>query len=292
MNDTMTASMNPGDKIGIVCCSNGWEKRKEAKVRRLEEILLGMGLTPVLSPYIFEREDVESGSAMERAAVLMGFYRDDSIKAIFDISGGDIANGILPYLDYETIAASGKRFWGYSDLTTIINAVYAKTGKASVLYQVCNLLYDHGARQQADFKNAVFGRGEELFQFPFEFYQGEEMKGVIVGGNTRCFLKLAGTAYFPDLTDKILLLEALGGAVPQILTYFSQLQQLGAFEKARGILLGTFTQMEEEKCEPDVWTLLQRFISPELPVAKTAFVGHGTDSKAVLVGSMGDFCRG
>lgn len=281
--------IKPGDKIGIVCCSNGWERRKEAKFRRLQEILLGMHLVPVISPYIFERGSAESGSAVERAQALMDFYRDDSVKGIFDISGGDIANGILPYLDYEAITACDKKFWGYSDLTTVINAIYTKTGKPSALYQICNLIYDHAEEQQENFKNAVFGNSEELFQFPYAFLQGNAMEGVVVGGNVRCFLKLAGTAYFPALTEKILLLESFGGTVPQMLTYFSQLQQLGAFAQVRGILLGTFTQMEQEKCKPDVWTLLKRFITPELPVAKTSFVGHGTDSRAVLVGKYREF---
>lgn len=285
----MGIKLNPGDKIGIVCCSNGWEKRKQPKVRRLQEVLLGLGLVPVFSPYLFERVSVESGDCTERAQALMDFYRDASIKAVFDISGGDIANGVLPYLNYEVIADSGKQFWGYSDLTTVINAIYTKTGNPSVLYQICNLLYEHGERQQADFRNAVFGKEDTLFRFPCEFYQGREMEGIVVGGNVRCFLKLAGTAYFPDLSDKVLLLESLGGTVPQMLTYFGQLHQLGAFEQVRGILLGTFTQMEREKCSPDVWTLLRRFVGSELPVAKTAFVGHGTDSKAVCVGEYRKF---
>lgn len=285
----MKTEIKSGDKVGVVCCSNGWEKRKETKLRRLEEVLLGMRLVPVFSPYLFERGNVESGTAMERAQALMDFYRDDTIRGIFDISGGDIANGILPYLDFETIAAGNKLFWGYSDLTTVINAIYTKTGKPSVLYQICNLMYDHAEEQRENFINAVFGNNETLFQFPCEFLQGRAMEGVIVGGNVRCFLKLAGTAYFPELTDKILLLESLGGTVPQMLTYFSQLQQLGAFEQVHGILLGTFTQMEQERCQPDVWTLLKRYVAPELPVAKTAFIGHGTDSRAALVGEYGKF---
>lgn len=285
----MEMRMKPGDKIGIVCCSNGWEKRKETKFRRLQEILLGMHLVPVISPYIFERGSVESGGAIERAQALMDFYRDDTVKGIFDISGGDIANGILPYLDYEAIAVCDKKFWGYSDLTTVINAIYAKTGKPSALYQICNFMYDHAEEQQENFKNAVFENNETLFRFPYAFLQGTAMKGVVVGGNVRCFLKLAGTPYFPEQTDKILLLESLGGTAPQMLTYFSQLQQLGAFKQVRGILLGTFTQMEQEKCMPDVWTLLKKFVDPGLPVAKTAFVGHGTDSRAVLVGEYREF---
>lgn len=39
----------------------------------------------------------------------------------------------LPYLDFSVIAASGKRFWGYSDLTTIVNAVTTATGNESML---------------------------------------------------------------------------------------------------------------------------------------------------------------
>ena len=289
MRYAVTADMEPGDKIGIVCCSNAWKKKEENKLFQLEEIIRGLGLVPVRSPYIFERESVESGSDMERAQALMGFYRDDSVKGIFDISGGDISNGILPYLDYGTIAACDKKFWGYSDLSAVINAIYAKTGKASVLYQISNFLYEHGTQQQEDFRVAVLGGGDALFRFPVTFYQGEAMEGVVVGGNVRCFLKLAGTAYFPELTDKILLLESLGGTVAHMLTYFSQLKQLGAFEQVKGILLGTFTQMEKEKCRPDVWTLLRRFVDPALPVGRTAFVGHGTDSRAVLVGSYRSF---
>ena len=52
----MEIRMKPGDKIGIVCCSNGWEKRKETKIRRLESVLLGMHFVPVFSPYILNGE--------------------------------------------------------------------------------------------------------------------------------------------------------------------------------------------------------------------------------------------
>ena len=62
------------------------------------------------------------------------------------------------------------------------------------------------------------------------------MKGIVVGGNIRCFLKLAGTRYFPALDNKVLLLEAHGGEVPQMTTYLSQLKQIGAFENANGII--------------------------------------------------------
>lgn len=273
-----------GDKIGIVCCSNGQKRNYMEQIRCLESTLLAMGVQPCFSDYIYEKENVYSGTARERAQALMRFYMDDDIKGIFDISGGDIANGILPWLDYDIIAHSSKLFWGYSDLTTVINAIYAKTGRASVLYQIRNLIYENRDKQIADFQNTVMDGREDLFHIDCQFIQQEEMHGIVVGGNIRCFLKLAGTEFMPDLTDKILLLESYGGTVPAVETYLQQLKQLGAFEKAAGILLGTFTQMEAEKCNPTVETLVKEIAGNELPVAVTGNIGHGTDSKGILIG--------
>lgn len=273
-----------GDKIGIVCCSNGQKQSYLGKIKYLEDTLRHMGLQPVFSDYIYEKEGAFSGTARERARALMKFHKDDEIKGIFDISGGDVANGVLPYLDYEIIANSPKLFWGYSDLTTVINAIYAKTGKASILYQIRNLIYDHREQQIADFRNTMLEHGNDLFRFDYDFVQQREMQGTLVGGNIRCFLKLAGTEFMPDLEDKILLLESNSGTVPQMETYLCQLQQLDAFDKVAGILLGTFTQMEAEHCTPTMVELVQKMVSEELPIAVTKEIGHGTDSKGILIG--------
>lgn len=273
-----------GDKIGIVCCSNGQKVTYKDKLQRLEETLKDMGLQPVFSDYIYEKEGPFSGTAKERAEALMDFYRDEEIKGIFDISGGDLANGVLPYLDYEVIAGSTKLFWGYSDLTTLINAIYHKTGRPSVLYQIRNLIYDHKERQIADFKNTVLEKGTDLFRPEYKFIQKNGMQGIPVGGNIRCFLKLAGTEYMPDLKGKILLLEGLSGTVDKMETYLCQLQQLDAFEKVTGILLGTFTEMEKEQYVPTIETLVKAKAGKDLPIAVTKEIGHGTDSKGIVIG--------
>lgn len=277
--------LNYGDKIGIVCCSNGQKHYYAEKLKCLEATLLDIGLQPVFSNYIYEKTDIFSGTAKERAEALMEFYKDDSIKGIFDISGGDVANGVLSYLDYDVIANSSKMFWGYSDLTTVLNAIYTKTGKASVLYQIRNLLYDCKEVQITDFRNTVLQSEADLFQWEYEFIQQREMHGVAVGGNIRCFLKLAGTEYMPDLNGKILLLESYSGTVAKMETYLCQLQQLGAFEKVAGILLGTFTEMESDKCVPGIAELVKRIAGKELPIAVTRKIGHGTDSKGIVIGT-------
>ena len=110
------------------------------------------------------------------------------------------------------------------------------------------------------------------------------MEGIVVGGNIRCLLKLAGTPYWPDMREKLLLLESFGGKLPQMVTYLSQLNQMGVFKKVNGILLGTFTKMEEDNCQPDMAQLVLEFAEKKTPVAKSPLIGHGTDSKAIRIG--------
>ena len=276
--------MKKGDRVGIICCSNGQKNSYREKIGILCNTLEEMGLTTVFSDYIYEKEDVFGGTAKERAEALMNFYRDEAVKTIFDISGGDIANGILPYLDFDIINKSDKQFWGYSDLTTIVNSIYKKTEKTSVLYQIRNLIYADKERQTVNFEKAMFSDSEELFQLNYEFVQGEKMQGIVVGGNIRCFLKLAGTEYMPDLTGKILLLESFSGTAAKMETYLAQLKQIGAFDKVAGILLGTFTEMEETECKPDILTLLKEYVGKDMPIAVTKEIGHGVDSKAIVIG--------
>ena len=155
-------------KIALVACSNGLEVRKKGSVEELCAYLEGLGFTPCVSPCLYEKDpvfcSVFSGTAEERAEALMSFYRDPEVQAILDLSGGDLANELLPYLDYEVIGKSQAEFWGYSDLTTILNAIYAKTGRSSVLYQARNLVSDGGLFRRPAFENTILQKQSDLFQ--------------------------------------------------------------------------------------------------------------------------------
>ncbi len=287
-NRKQVDQMNQGDKVGIVCCSNGRPHTQTGveKTDRLECVLREMGLIPVFSDYIYEKEDGSpfSGSGKERADGLMRFYQDPQIAAIFDISGGDIANEILPYLDFAGIEKSGKQFWGYSDLTAVINAVYAKTGKSSVLYQVRNLIGTDAKNQIRRFSDTVLGGGKSLYLSGCNFLQKERMQGIVVGGNIRCLLKLAGTPFWPDMREKILLLEGFHGGVAQLTAYFAQLQQMGVFAQINGLLLGTFTELEQKGYALFAAELAKQFAGADIPVARTGEIGHGADAKAIVIG--------
>lgn len=273
-----------GDRVGLSCCSNGLLEADKGSLELLKERLALIGLEAVESPFLYRGVTAFSGTGTQRAHALMDFYRDETVKAVFDVSGGDMANEVLTDLDFEMISASDKIFFGYSDLTTVINAIYTKTGKKSGLYQLRNLTGPCWQEQFSQFRETLMEGGSMLNNFSFHFLRGTRMEGTVLGGNIRCLLKLAGTQYWPDFTGKLLFLECNGGEVPQIVAYLNQLSQSGVFCQISGILLGTFSRMESRGLHPTVEEQLLRMIRPELPVAKTFQIGHGSDSRCLMIG--------
>lgn len=279
------ARLRSGEKIGLICLSNGLSIQMEDDINKLCMALERMGLQPICSPYLYRKESVFSAEAKQRASVLMDFYEADDVRAIFDISGGDIANEVLVYLDYEVIKEKNKPFFGYSDLTTVVNALYTKTKRENYLYQIRNLVGSYSEIQEQLVTDSLLKDKQDLFDFSYSFIQGDKLEGVVVGGNIRCFLKLAGTEFMPDFTNKVLFLESRSGGVAQMVTFLNQYKQMGVLDKISGLILGTFTQMEEEELSPTIEELVIRVIGErKVPIVKTSEIGHGQNSKAIIIG--------
>ena len=270
------------DKIALVVCSNGKNIEDKARLKNLEDILVEIGLVPIFTKYIYRDKFGYGAKAQVRAEELMSFYKNKEIKAIFDISGGDIANEILEYLDYDVIKENYKLFFGYSDLTTVLNVMKSQTNGVNYLYQILNIIENE--KIQIGFENTFLKKKNTLFDINWEFSQGEKIEGEVVGGNIRCFLKLAGTEYFPKVENKVLFIEGLGTSMEGLLTHLSQLKQLGVFDKISGLLIGTFTKIEKEFSVEKLFELIRDYIPSSLPVVKTQEVGHANNSKALKIG--------
>ncbi|MGX7111905.1 S66 family peptidase [Gemella cuniculi] len=274
--------LNKNDKIAIVVCSNGKKIEDKNKLKKLERVLKNMDLIPVFSQYIYEDFFGRSTSAKVRSNELIKFFEDKNIKAIFDISGGDIANEILEFLDYKIIKENNKPFFGYSDVSVILNAITTKTENKTYLYQILNIIESEEIREK--FQKSLLENKEDLFYCSYKFLQGETLEGKIVGGNIRCFLKLAGTQYFPNLDNKVLFIEGLGTTIQGLITHLAQLKQLGAFENISGLLIGTFTKIEREYSLSDIENIIKDFVPKNIPIAKTQDIGHSKNSQVLIIG--------
>ncbi len=273
------------DTIGLISCSNGLNENLKNKIDELVTLLTSLNINVSVSTALYRNLDGSTLNSEYRAKELMKFYRDNNIKAIFDLSGGDLCNEILDYLDYEYILNSNKPFIGYSDLSVLLNALYTKTNLINFNYQLRNLIRESSNMQKEYFINLFLKEEDMIASLNYNFIKGDYMEGVIIGGNIRCFLKLAGTNYMPSFEDKILFLEALSGDINKISTFIAQYKQIGAFSNIKGLILGTFTELEKTYTDLEITNyFLENLKEYDFSIIKTSELGHNPNSKAIPIG--------
>ena len=278
--------LNKGDKIGVISCSNGLSIKNKNIIEELKLNLKSLDIEMVEGDTLYAKEyNLFSGTGEEKARALEKLFLDKDIKMIFDISGGDLANEVLDFLDFNLIKENPKPFFGYSDLTVLLNAIYSQCHIATYNYQLRNLVGKFKEEQMQNFKASFIEGEEDIFNLDYKWINGSHLEGIVVGGNIRCLLKLAGTKYMPDFKDKILFLESFSGNSAKMVTYITQYKNLGVFNEVKGIILGEFTEMERENLKPDIVEILKRVIGEiNIPILKTRDLGHGADAKCIPIG--------
>ena len=278
--------LNKGDKIGIISCSTGLSIRNKNIIDELKLNLKSLYIDMVEGDTLYAKEyNLFSGTGEEKARALEKLFLDKDIKMIFDISGGDLANEVLDFLDFNLIKENPKPFFGYSDLTVLLNAIYSQCDITTYNYQLRNLVGKFKEEQMQNFKASFIEGKENIFNLDYKWINGSHLEGIVVGGNIRCLLKLAGTKYMPDFKDKILFLESFSGNSAKMVTYITQYKNLGVFNEVKGIILGEFTEMERENLKPDIVEILKRVIGEiNIPILKTRDLGHGADAKCIPIG--------
>lgn len=298
-------------RIALVANSNGLRLGGQQRLARLVDYLRGAGVEPVLSEALTaDGNDMPVGHGQyrpynpahaapdaERARILERFYADPSIDAIFDVSGGDLANGVLSHLDFDIVRAHDKPFVGYSDLSTLVNAIHVETGRVTYWWQILGLAAEDSGDARSRFErtleaglDTVDDRGT-LFELDVRFARGEAMAGELAGGNLRCFLKLAGTRWWPSLEGKILALESLGTDAPGAYSYLTQLRHMGAFQQVSGVLLGQHTKITKMNGPDAIEQMLEDVLDADVPVARTESFGHSDDSRALRIGAHYEFAQ-
>lgn len=277
--------LKSGDKIGLISCSDGVRREDSIEIENLIAILKGFGLEIRLAKTIYRNNTSFSGDSAERAKELMKMFDDNEIKAIFDLSGGDSANQVLDYLDFDKIKNNDKIFFGMSDLSVVLNSIYKKSRIKACHFYIRNLVNTKNKKLADDFYNTMFNNKDDLFDINYNFIRGNSMHGIVIGGNIRCFLKLMGTDYLPEPSNKILLLESMGGNETRIASLLAQLKQSGYLNNINGIILGNFRYMQDNNIKPTVQELVLEITNDKIiPIIKTDDIGHRSEAKAILIG--------
>lgn len=290
-------------------------RRFDRACRNLE----ALGYQVTLGRHARAQSHFMAGSPRERADDLVDAWFDPSVDVVLSSIGGTCTHQVLEYLPFERMAAQPKVLVGYSDTTTLMLALYARTGLVS--FHGPALMPQFGehdglhAASRESFERSI-GRREWSGELPELGVLIEEhlrweteddrprqavrrstrrclreghASGRIVVANMGCLLLLAGTPYFPDLENAILVIEDDETESPETIDrYLTHMRHLGVWERVRGLVVGRFpssVSLSDEMLDE----MLERATSGrDIPIMTGFEVGHVDPILTVPIGVMGE----
>jgi muramoyltetrapeptide carboxypeptidase LdcA involved in peptidoglycan recycling len=280
----------PASSLGIISQAN----RKIANQRFLE-----MGLSVTFGKHVEEIDLFDSSSIESRIKDLHDAFCNPNVKAILAVIGGFNSNQLLKYIDWEIIRNNPKIFCGFSDITALNNAIFAKTGLVTYsgpAYATFGEKLGFDYTLEA-FKKCLFSEepleikpsliwSDDAYYLDQEnrtFIQNEgyliintgKARGTILGANLCTFNLLQGTEFFPNLAGSVLFLE--DDDVSTDVEFDRNLQSLlhlPEFAGVAGLVLGRFqkaTKMTNEKLIKIIKTKKEL---NNLPVIANVDFGH------------------
>jgi len=183
------------------------------------------------------------GTDAGRLDQLRAAVADPDVQVIMALRGGYGTSRLLPQIDFEAIAASGKLVVGYSDITAIHMGLMARTGALS--YAGPMIAGDFGAPEPVqftldDFWHCLAGPTHVIR----ERVSGNpvlEEGGTVWGGNLAMVVSLLGTPWFPRIDGGILYLEDIAEHPYRVERMLLQLDHAGVLARQRAIVLGDFS---------------------------------------------------
>lgn len=297
LKSIIPSALKAGDTIGLVCPA--YPLLAEMDLQIAQETLQALGFKVKVGKHVGDRYGYLAGSDKDRANDLHEMFKDKSVNGILAIHGGWGCARVLPHLDFELIKNNPKVLIGYSDITALLNAIYAKTGLVTFHGPVASSTWN--AFTVEHFKQLLINSENPTLQNPskvgdnlvqtqnrIQTLTPGKAKGVLVGGNLTVLSAMVGSPFLPNFKGKILFLEDVGEAVYRIDRMLTHLKIAGILGQISGFVWGKCT-----KCEPSEsygsLTFDQIFEDHIKPLGIPAFagsmIGHITDKFTIPVGA-------
>jgi muramoyltetrapeptide carboxypeptidase len=175
-----------------------------------------------------------------RLAQLNAAVADPDVRVVMALRGQYGLTRLLPKIDFEAIAASGKIFVGYSDMTAFHMGLMAKTGAMSYAGPMFagDFAVDKAVSFTLDnFWQCLAGPTHTITELATG-NPSVNLSGTIWGGNLAMLVSLLGTEYFPLVEDGILYIEDINEHPYRIERMLLQLMQAGVLAKQKALVIG------------------------------------------------------
>ena len=280
------SKLKKGDTIGVIAPSNYIEKDDLEYINASIALMEASGFKVKFGKYVFEDTLGYGTSPEKRAADINWAFTDDEVKAIMCVKGGEDSNTALDYIDYKMIKNHPKIICGFSDNTSILNAIHEKTGLVTYHGPTFKSLtsWETGYAYKQFIKTFAENTESLIMGEPEDEYttiQAGQATGELVGGNLSLFTKLVCGKYAVNLQDKILFLEELGfEAVPEMVnSNIYYLKQNGVFDKIAGLWIGNYEHPSKISLEKIVMNAIGD--EYKFPIIKSDNFGH-IDKKIII----------
>ena len=152
---------------------------------------------------LYKRTHGYAATPEERAADFNQLVHDPEVELIL-FGGGEGANELLPYIDFENLKRNPKRICSYSDGTWILNPIWAKTGLEVYYGQSPRLfLYMSDYNAKHFWEHLIQDcMGIHVPNSEWKIQKDGVAEGILIGGYARNFALLLGNKYFPWKKDE------------------------------------------------------------------------------------------
>lgn len=284
-----------------------------------EERLNSLGFTTGYAQHADNKLFHTADSAANRVRDFHDASTDPSVGGIISVFGGYNSNQLLDRLDYKKIISGNRPVIGYSDFSSILNALAAQ-GSKQVFHgpsfaSFCDPnMFEYTYRYFAETLSGktVIYRCEGSFASdlwflkpdfgPRETHDCKEWKafrdgaaiGPIYGGNLETFCKLLGTPYMPNLDGAILFLEDASGNNPGLMHRdLTQLRQAGVFDKINGLIIGKFPHGSKLDDFSHLSHILDDVLGGKnIPVLCDVFCSHVDPMMTIPIGKLAKLVTG
>lgn len=280
------SKLKKGDTIGVIAPSNYIEKDDLEYINASIALMEASGFKVKFGKYVFEDTLGYGTSPEKRAADINWAFKDDEVKAIMCVKGGEDSNTTLDYIDYEMIKKHPKIICGFSDNTSILNAMHEKTGLVTYHGPTFKSLtsWETGYAYKQFIKTFAENTESLIMGEPEDEYttiQAGQATGELVGGNLSLFTKLVCGKYAVNVQDKILFLEELGfEAAPEMVnSNIYYLKQNGVFDRIAGLWIGNYEHPSKIGLEKIIINAIGD--KYKFPIIKSENFGH-IDKKIII----------
>lgn len=281
--------LRSGDLIGLVSPSS--PPKDDSLIMRGVSALLAEGYNIRLGWSVGARDGYFAGSDQLRAADIMTMFEDDRVRAIFCTRGGYGAARLLDRLDYGYIRKHPKIFVGFSDITALSLALFAKSGLLTFAGPMVAAEFATGIRPMTSeslWKMLRQRNKSQTLQYcdNIKPLHGGVAEGTLLGGNLAVLCSLIGTPWLPDLRGAILFLEDVGESIYRIDRMLLQLKQSGILRQLAGVILGSFTAIPEDTPNRHLAAVTEEYFLPlAVPILTDIPFGHIPDKITLPIGS-------